>query len=126
MNVTELRDYCLSLSMVTEDFPFNESILAFKILGKIFAVIDLDHIDWLVMKCDPDYAVELRESHPEITTAWHWNKKYWNQVRMRGALTDELIISLLRHSYSEVVKKFTGKIKREYPILLTVQSPANH
>ena len=76
------------------------------------------------MKCDPDYAVELREAHPEITTAWHWNKKYWNQVRMRGALTDELIISLLRHSYSEVVKKFTGKIKREYPILLTVQSPA--
>lgn len=37
MNVTELRDYCLSLPMVTEDFPFNESILAFKILGKIFA-----------------------------------------------------------------------------------------
>ena len=49
MNVTELRDYCLSLPMVTEDFPFNESILAFKILGKIFAVIDLDHIDWLAL-----------------------------------------------------------------------------
>ena len=68
MNVTELRDYCLSLPMVTEDFPFNESILAFKILGKIFAVIDLDHIDWLVMKCDPDYAVELREPRHGIGT----------------------------------------------------------
>ena len=30
---------------------------------------------------------------------------------MREALTDELIINLLRHSYSEVVKKFTGKIR---------------
>ena len=42
------------------------------------------------MKCNADYALELREEHPEIEGAWHWNKKYWNQVNLYGTL-DEII-----------------------------------
>ena len=42
MNVEEIREYCLSLPLATEDFPFDESILAFRVLGKVFAMIDLD------------------------------------------------------------------------------------
>ena len=38
-----------------------------------------------------DYALELREVHPEIEGAWHWNKKYWNQVNLYGTLEDDFI-----------------------------------
>ena len=66
MNIEEVRDYCLSLPHTTEDFPFDETTLAFRIEGKIFAMIDLENTQWFVLKCEPEYAIELREKYPEI------------------------------------------------------------
>lgn len=122
MNIEEIRDYCLSLPQVTEDFPFDETTLAFRIGEKIFAIIDLDNTEWFVLKCEPEYALELRERHPEITGAWHMNKKYWNQLNIFGTLNDKLIKHLICHSYNEVVKKLSRKIKEEHNIeLLSIQ-----
>ena len=45
MNIEEIREYCLSLPQVTEDFPFDETTLAFRIERKIFAMIDLKNTD---------------------------------------------------------------------------------
>ena len=115
MNVESIRDYCLSLPAASEYFPFDETTLAFRVVDKIFAMIDLEDTQWFVLKCAPDYALELRENHPEIEPAWHWNKKYWNQVNLTGLLEDELIQGLLRHSYSEVVKKLPRKMREEFP-----------
>ena len=113
MNIEVLREYCLSLPQVTEDFPFDETTLAFRIGGKIFAMIDLERTEWFVLKCNPDYAIELRDQHPEIAPAWHMNKKHWNQLNLFGSLADALICSLIRHSYNEVIKKMPRKLKDE-------------
>ena len=121
MNIEKIRSYCLTLPQATEDFPFDERILAFRILGKIFAMIDLEDVSWFALKCNPDYAVELRDTYPEIQGASHMNKKYWNQVDIEGELTDEKIEALIRHSYSEVVKKMTKKVRTAHPELLAVQ-----
>ena len=123
MNVESVRDYCLSLPLATEDFPFDETTLAFRVLGKIFAMIDLDNTEWFVLKCDPDYAVELRDKYPEIKGAWHMNKKHWNQISLSGELQDGLIQRLIRHSYAEVVKKMPNKLKQSHMEMLTVQQP---
>lgn len=120
MNVEEIRDYCLSLPLTTEDLPFTETALAFRVLGKIFAMIDLDDTEWFVLKCAPDFALELREIYPEIKGAWHMNKKYWNQLSLSGTLPDDLIKALIRHSYSEVVKKMPRKVKQDNAVLLSV------
>ena len=74
MNVEDIRAYCLSLPLTTEDFPFDEDCLAFRVQGKIFAMINLENTKWFVLKCNPDYAVELRERHREIEGAWHMYK----------------------------------------------------
>ena len=123
MNVESVRDYCLSLPLATEDFPFDETTLAFRVLGKIFAMIDLDNTEWFVLKCDPDYAVELRDKYPEIKGAWHMNKKHWNQISLSGELQDGLIQRLIRHSYAEVVKKMPNKLKQSHMVVLAVQQP---
>ncbi len=121
MNIETIREYCLSLPQATEDFPFDETILVFRVLGKIFACLDLERSEWLTLKCNADYAIELRESHSEIEPAWHWNKKYWNQVNLNGMLEDDMIKGLVRHSYNEVVKKLKKQDKLEHPEVLDIR-----
>lgn len=121
MNVESLREYCLSLPLATEDFPFDETTLVFRVVGKIFAMLDLERLDVVSLKCNPDYALQLREEHPEISGAWHMNKKYWNQVNLSGHLEDELVQGLVRHSYAEVVKKLTRKERAEHEEITTVR-----
>ncbi len=76
MNIEEIRDYCLAKPAVTESLPFNDTALVFKVAGKMFAVLDLSEDGrGITLKCDPDLAIELRERHPEVTGAWHFNKQ---------------------------------------------------
>ena len=121
MNVESLREYCLSLPLATEDFPFDETTLVFRVVGKIFAMLDLERPDVVSLKCNPDYALQLREEHPEISGAWHMNKKYWNQVNLSGHLEDEFVQGLVRHSYAEVVKKLTRTERAEHEEITTVR-----
>lgn len=116
MDIEQAREYCLSLPHVTEDFPFDETTLAFRIGGKIFAMMDLEDTEWFVLKCEPERALELRERYPEISAAWHMNKKHWNQLNLFGSLADTLVQELIRHSYNEVVKKMPKKLKSEQNI----------
>lgn len=122
MNIESTRDYCLTLPLVTEDFPFDERTLAFRVLGRIFACLDMERPEWITTKCDAERAIELRERHSEIEPAWHWNKKYWNQVRLDGMLDDEFVKSLIRHSYHEVVKKMKKQTQAGHPEITVVRA----
>ena len=109
MDIEEFREYCLSLPCTTEDFPFDETVLVFRVKNKIFARIALDNPELGVVKCDPDYAVELRDHYTAIEPAYHWNKQYWNQIWFNRDVTDELLCKLINHSFAEVVKKLPKK-----------------
>ena len=117
MNIESVREYCLSLPQTTEDFPFDEATLAFRIEGKIFAMVDLKKTEWFVLKCNPERALELRDRYMDISPAWHMNKKYWNQLNLYGALPDKLIRTLICHSYNEVVKKIPKRVIAEKGIV---------
>lgn len=117
MNIESVREFCLSLPQTTEDFPFDESTLAFRIEGKIFAMVDLEKTEWFVLKCNPERALELRDRYMDISPAWHMNKKYWNQLNLYGALPDKLIRTLICHSYNEVVKKIPKRVIAEKGIV---------
>lgn len=119
MNIESFREYCLSLPLTSEDMPFGDDCLIIRVCGKIFACIGLTASDYVVLKCDPDYAVELRDRYEYIQPAWHWNKKYWNQHYL-DFLPDDLVISLIRHSYSQVVAKMPKKIRTENPEITEV------
>ncbi|MCM1311338.1 MAG: MmcQ/YjbR family DNA-binding protein [Bacteroides sp.] len=110
MNIENIRNYCLSKAASSEDFPFDETTLVFRVCQKIFAMISLDNTEWFVVKCNPDRAIELRDKYSSITPAFHMNKKHWNQINIHAnELEDEFIYSLIDHSYNEVVKKLPKK-----------------
>lgn len=112
MDIENIRQYCLQKLHTTEEFPFDDVTLVFKVAGKMFACLPLNKPDILVLKCDADYAIELRDKYSAIESAWHFNKKYWNQ-HILSALDDDLVMHLIDHSYNEVVKKFSRKRRIE-------------
>ena len=113
MNIEEAREYCLSQKEAEESTPFGEDFLVMKIRGKMFAGINLEK-KLLVLKCEATYAIELREEHEGIESAWHFNKTYWNQIWLDSEVNDELIKKLIVHSKEEVIKKMPKKVRDEY------------
>lgn len=83
----------------------------------MFALIDLESANKICLKCDPEYTLELREHYVAIEGAYHFNKKYWNQVFLDGDVDDKLLKQLIDHSVEEVLKKFTKKMRTEYEAL---------
>jgi predicted DNA-binding protein (MmcQ/YjbR family) len=99
-------------------FPFDTDSLVIKVMGKMFALIDLESANKIALKSDPERAVELRERYNGITEAPHFNKKYWNSISLNEDADDKLIKQLIDHSYEEVLKKFTKKQRAEYDALV--------
>ncbi|MDP5168739.1 MAG: MmcQ/YjbR family DNA-binding protein [Bacteroidia bacterium] len=105
MNIETLRERCLSLPGTSEGLPFGPDTLVLKVMGKMFALVSLEDTKYVNLKCDPEYAVELREQYPErITPGWHMNKVHWNSVSLIDNLREDLIDKLILHSYDMVVK----------------------
>jgi len=102
MNIEEIREYCLSKPDVTEGFPFGEETLVFKVNGKIFVLANLDGDLSLNLKCDPSFALELRERYASVIPGYHMNKKHWNTVQIDGTIPDREILSWIDHSYKLV------------------------
>jgi len=107
MNIEELRAYCLSLKGVTEDFPFDESTLVFKVVGKIFCLTDLEGDFSINVKNEPEKNIELREEYPAIKPGYHMSKIHWNTIEIDGSIPDDFIKNLIDESYDLVVMKLT-------------------
>lgn len=114
MNIETIREYCLSKPLATEDTAFGEDHVLLRVYDKIFACISLEKPDQVTLKCDPDYAVELRDKYAGINGAFHWNKRYWNDVAFDADVPEALIYELVDHSFREVLKKLPKKVQTEY------------
>jgi predicted DNA-binding protein (MmcQ/YjbR family) len=113
MNNEEIHEYCLSKPAVTEGFPFNDTALVFKVAGKMFALLDLaEDSRGISLKCDPELAISLREQHPEVTAAYHFNKQHWNGINLKGSIADAQLKEWIDHSYNIIVDSLP-KSKRE-------------
>lgn len=118
MNIEDFRLYCLSKPGTTESMPFGGDTLVFKVMGKMYALVGLDNLELSAnLKCDPDYALELREAYPEVQPGYHMNKKHWNTVALGGGLKRQLFLELVDHSYELVASKLTKKAKEELRLL---------
>lgn len=117
MNTETFREFCLSLPFVSEDMPFDDTNVVYRIRGKIFANIPTDQPNVVVLKCAPDIATELRMRYNSIQGAWHWNKKYWNSILLDGSVPDSLVEKLTEHAYDEVNKKLPKYIRIDKPAI---------
>lgn len=117
MNVEQYRYYCVSKKGVTEHFPFDNNVLVFKVMNKIFALSGVD--SWekgeprVNLKCNPDKAIELRETYEGISSGYHMNKRHWNTVTLNQDVSDTIVFELIDHSYDLIVNSLTKKLRNE-------------
>ena len=82
MNIEQVREYTLSLYGVTEDQPFGDDIITFRLEGKIYVCLWLGNGKYdmkdgeprLALKLSPERNEELRAQFSTVTPAYHWNK----------------------------------------------------
>ena len=113
MNIEEIREYCLMKPGVTESFPFDETTLVFKVMGKIFCLTDLEGEMGLLLKNSPEKIVEMREQHSFVLPGYHMNKTHWNQIRLKDGVRAGLLKTWIDESYEQVVTGLTRKMKEE-------------
>lgn len=113
MNIEDFRNYCLSFKGATEDLPFDETTLVFKVMGKMFALVDIDDYDFVNLKCKPVDCEKLRDEYEGISPGYHMNKKHWVSVKTNGSVNDTLMKELVASSYNLIVASLTKKLKAE-------------
>ncbi len=111
MNIEFYRNFCLAKKGVTEEFPFGENTLVYKVMGKMFALTDVQDFTSINLKVLPETGIELRERYSSVQEAYHMNKKHWITVLMDGGVPDRLICKWISDSYDLVVKGLTKSQK---------------
>lgn len=114
MNIESLQQYCLSKKGVTEETPFGPDNLVYKVGGKMFLLASLDSLPLQFnAKCDPDEALQLRETYSCVQPGYHMNKKHWNTVVVDGSVPDKTLQSWIDASYRLVVASLPKKMQEE-------------
>lgn len=118
MNIEAFREHCLSKEASIEELPFDEDTLAFKVGGKIFALCSISSYEKGVnLKCDPSFAIELRERYPQVKPGYHMNKLHWNTILPEAGLPEALLCQWINDSYDLVSSKLTKTRKLSLGLL---------
>lgn len=103
MDLADFREYCLTKPKATEGTPFGDTVLVFKVGGKMFALASLDEIPATAnLKCDPDLALELRDRFEQVRPGYHMNKKHWNTVELGSGIPEAELRRMIDHSFDLV------------------------
>jgi len=107
LNLDEFRKHCLAKPGVTEETPFGEEVLVYKVMSKIFTITQLTTFESISLKVEPEQGEELRERYPSVLPGYHLNKKHWITVLMDGYVGDKLLKKWIDDSYHLVVSKLS-------------------
>jgi predicted DNA-binding protein (MmcQ/YjbR family) len=113
MDIEKVRNWCLKKKGVTESLPFNEDTPVYKVLGKMFLLLNLNPPVSINIKCEPEMAVELRERYDAVTPGYHMSKVHWNTVELNGSVPDKYIYDWIDLSYNLVLSSLSKKEKEK-------------
>jgi len=111
LDIETYRNYCIAQKEVTEEFPFDNETLVFKVCGKMFALSNVNNFNSINLKCEPEEAVDLRERYDAVQPGYHMNKQHWNTIIIDGTLPVKFLYEQIDNSYNLVVKSLPKKVR---------------
>ena len=89
MNAREAYDYALSKKAAVYEFKEEWNCSIVRVGGKMFLLEGGE--EKINLKCDPLWAVELREQFVGIEPGYHMSKAHWNGVDLNSDVSDDEI-----------------------------------
>lgn len=103
LSIESIREYCLLKKGCTESFPFDNRNLVFKVMNKIFAMVDIESQDFILLKCHPNNALEWREQYAGVKPGYYSNKRHWNTVMLKEDVPASKVYEWIDHSFDQVI-----------------------
>jgi predicted DNA-binding protein (MmcQ/YjbR family) len=111
MDIETLRNFTLSFDDVEESTPFGPDVIVYKTNKKMFLLLPINQYPvQFNVKCNEEYALELREKYSCVLPGYHMNKKHWNTIVVDGSLSLQQIKEFIVDSYN-LIKNPPKKIK---------------
>ena len=101
----------MSKKGATESFPFDETTLVFKVMNKMFAITDLEDEFSVVLKCEAENLMDLREQYAAIQQPRYFRGN-WNLVIIDGSIDVKLITEWIDVSYALIVGNLPKKDRK--------------
>jgi predicted DNA-binding protein (MmcQ/YjbR family) len=93
------------------------SVLIYKVMGKMFAILSIRGTENVILKCDPNLAHVLREQYAGVGHRSHLDRRNWISVNLDADVPAAEVGRLAEHSYGLVCAGLTRKQKAELAVL---------
>ena len=129
--MTELGPETLALRAVLEAYPGAVAVpvpvpgnrpcpaVMYKVMAKVFAILNIKGEEAVLLKCDPNWSDVLREQYAGIGRRSHLDPRHWIDVKLDADVPPEEVERLVARSYELVCSGLTRKQKAELAALAT-------
>jgi predicted DNA-binding protein (MmcQ/YjbR family) len=114
-NQDHVTSLLLSLPGSVEEYPFGPHVSVYKLSGKIFALLSTDKDPREIsLKGKPEEAELLRHMYEGIRPGYHLNKRHWNTVTLDGSVPEDVVLEMIRDSYSLILSALPKAERSRY------------
>jgi predicted DNA-binding protein (MmcQ/YjbR family) len=97
--------------------PSTPGVTIYKVMGKMFAILETRRIQNVILKCDPHLAEILREQYAGVGHRSHLDRRFWISVNLEADVPTEEVARLAAQSYDLVCAGLTKKQRAELAAL---------
>ncbi len=115
MHTTTLLQAALAAKpgAVCAPLPSAPGVVIYKVMDKMFAILEMRRMEAVILKCDAGLVELLRAQYAGVGHRSHLDRRYWICVDLNADVPEEEILRLAAHSYELVCNKLTRKQKTE-------------
>lgn len=97
--------------------PSARGVTLYKVMGKMFAILEVNKVTGVILKCDPHLAEALRDQYAGVGRRSHLDPRFWIHVDFAADVPTPEILRLIDHSYDQVCSGLTKKQRAELAAL---------
>ena len=98
---------------VGEPLPSAPGVVLYKIMGRMFAILESRRVEVVILKCDPLLVDILKEQYAGVGHRGHLDRRFWIAIDLSADVPVDEIERLIAQSYELVCAKLTRKQRAE-------------